>query len=102
MSTKGTWQRPGDRRAFDDNYARIFREKERTMPRNKPRPISQIRAELKKAHAILDRIVICDIGGSEYERMEGLRMELAGTLSQIKSNAAYGLDCLGASEGDDD
>lgn len=76
MGTKGSWQRPGDARAWDDNYRRIFRQKEQpNMARKKVRtmPIHEIEAKVNKIAAQLDEIYVHQIENANEDRIEKMR-----------------------------
>lgn len=78
MGTKGTWQRPGDRRAWDDNYRRIFRQKAKpSMARRKVRTMSvrEISAKINRLAAQLDEIYVNQMESASEERIERLRQD---------------------------
>lgn len=90
MGTKGTWQRPGNARAWDDNYRRIFRQKEQpSMARKKVRtmPIHEIEVKLNKLAAALDDIYINQMESADEDRIEKMKARglYHGTLLYLRN-----------------
>jgi uncharacterized protein with von Willebrand factor type A (vWA) domain len=86
MGTKGTWQRPGDRRAYDRHYERIFAQKASDTVATKSKAFDPDKTITKRdARKLVARMKAArkEIASIYYAHLEACSIEDAEVLHEV-------------------